>query len=469
MSALDRAFIKAFAKDATRDRAAVGEPGAKTRRADAPATAVAPIRGASAPEESGVATIAISRQRQAATARASVATAASARPMTESDRRAFEKSTGGDLIAIENDVPAVLPIAKPPPETISRKDAAGGLGVPSPHFAFADFGPRAATVDVAPVQIVAPGAMPVKGAFPAPLEMPAIPLPAARPHPAEEDEHGGEQTIELAAESIESPEEPAAEIDQAEPPADASAFTPVWEVDRFVWPAVCDKLIDDWSPALETVGISIGKLVEQSRRQPAEDRAAPIVAVASFGRGEGRTTTAACLARAAARSGLSTVLIDGDFENPQLASMLGLNSLAGWEDVMLASLPLEEAGVLSIEDRFTLLPALRARPAAELYGRRRIQKALASIAAQFELVVIDLGPIVEDDCGPYQSIQNCPFDAAVLVRDLRWTTESQLGEAIGRLEELETPILAVIENFAESRLPAVGPQPGRATGAAIRE
>lgn len=517
MSALDRAFIKAFAKDATREIASKAAAPENAVRAPAPAGGAelfahdleadrasepvetiplvrenSPVRESSLGRENHLAAGGAAvreRKLQATATRGKVL----ARPMTAADRRALEAAYADDYAdPVESDSShAILSIERSPSPGVAVEDSDDGsegdvartndeahASVPPPHFSISSAAARAASSEAlkgATVRAPVAPASPRAGSLPPKLAMPSLPLPAARSPvgPSADDEAESQDfdsdhdnDIQGTA-TAEAPDEEIAE--PAEEISSKSAFAPVWEVDRFVWPTVCDKLLDDWAPALEAVSESIDALVEEAQQRGGPDPQAPIIGVASFGRGEGRTTTAACLARFAARQGLKTVLIDGDFENPQLGGVLGLNSLAGWDDVMLAHLPLEEAGVLAIEDRFTLLPALRARPAAELYGGRKVHKALARIGSQFDLAVIDLGPIVEDVQGPYASIDNCPFDAVVLVRDLRWTTESQLAEAAGILESLETPILAVIENFAESRLPPRTDGRGPAKPTVIRE
>ena len=98
-------------------------------------------------------------------------------------------------------------------------------------------------------------------------------------------------------------------------------YRPQWEVDRFRWSNVSDRL--KASSAHRMVDVIHGLTAQAksgSRR----------VAITSYDRGEGRTTFAMNLARQAAESGMEVAIFDADFDNPSIARETGISFDVGW-------------------------------------------------------------------------------------------------------------------------------------------
>src|SRR5207245_8816655 len=90
-------------------------------------------------------------------------------------------------------------------------------------------------------------------------------------------------------------------------PASAAEKKPaaaLWEVDRFHWPRTCEKLLTDDAGYLSRDGEKLIAAIDDGLR---------VLAITGSRRGEGRTTLALCLARAAAKSGIQTAVMDADF------------------------------------------------------------------------------------------------------------------------------------------------------------
>ena len=90
-----------------------------------------------------------------------------------------------------------------------------------------------------------------------------------------------------------------------------------WEVDRFRWPEICRQLYAAEQSYFEHAG---EKLLEASRD------GLRVLAVSSSQRGEGRTTLALLLARAAAAAGARVALLEADTHAPRIAASLGLDT-----------------------------------------------------------------------------------------------------------------------------------------------
>ncbi|MEX2174833.1 MAG: cellulose synthase operon protein YhjQ/BcsQ [Pirellulaceae bacterium] len=253
---------------------------------------------------------------------------------------------------------------------------------------------------------------------------------------ADLDPVAAEATIAAAA-SIERELE-RVESEQGETSA-ANDCVPVWEVDRFQWPAAVERLVSD----------KTGYFGQASERLlAAVADGLKILAITGSRRGEGRTTLALCLARAAAKAGIHVAVVDADFARPQLAAKIGLDFTHGWQDAAIGEVPLSETAIRSLADNITILPleASAARAALSL-ADPRVTATLRAAAATFELVIVDLGPLNTGDGELFPPGEGCPLDAAIVVRDLRYASAAE-SEAVGeRLYRAGIEAVGVAENF----------------------
>jgi succinoglycan biosynthesis transport protein ExoP len=133
--------------------------------------------------------------------------------------------------------------------------------------------------------------------------------------------------------------------------------------------------------------------------------------VTSTNDGEGKSTTAANLAVAYARSGLRVILVDLDLPAPSLDRLFGLQGRAGVKDVALGQVPLDRAlaevpivsssrspngdalsrGSLHVLPGGPVSPGLR-----ELVLVRSSAELLPQLTSQADIVLIDAPPIVPD-------------------------------------------------------------------------
>lgn len=314
--------------------------------------------------------------------------------------------------------------------------------VSPPHFDLRTMDPEAAAV-AAPVDTVT-GPEARQTARPA-----AAPQPAARgrgaprTQPQLERPADARETLHQAA-SIRMPS--ALELPsifrglRSDPAAEqvAQTFSPDWEVDHFVWPEICDRLLAAEAVYFQHVG---ERLLEATQQQH------HVLMIAGCRRGEGRTTLALCLARCAAQAGAKVAVVDADLQNPQLGERLGMEIPCGWSEVLRGQAPLNEAAVSSVADHLTLFPLPPAEPAESLAGDERAVTILREISAHYPLVILDVGPLGNDGRHPFSSEEGCPVNAAMVVRDLRYTTERKAQATAELLAETGIPAVGIAENF----------------------
>lgn len=219
-------------------------------------------------------------------------------------------------------------------------------------------------------------------------------------------------------------------------------LVPAWEVDRFLWPALCEKLLGDGQSYFAQAGGKIASAVRDGLKS---------LAITGSRRGEGRTTLALCLARSAAQAGLNVALIDADFARPQLAARLGLEVAASWHDAALGKTTLAEAAIKSLEDNLTVLPLDASTAATSLsLAEPQLTKTLRELACAFDLLVLDLGPTAAGNDSLFPENEPAPVDAAIVVRDLRYSTSAE-SQTIGeRLSLSGIEAVGIAENFVPS-------------------
>lgn len=351
-------------------------------------------------------------------------------------------------------------------------DGPPGVGLP-PHFpvqAYADLTyvnpypavmPATAAPQAAPGPHfpVAPAEEPVGTNAPAPVgspertlpaEPPPVAAPAADPAPLAlqaavpvgPDRAKPKAALQTAAE-LRLPAPLALPSIFRDPQAEAAEervpkFCPDWEVDHFAWPEICTRLLAAEATYFQHVG---EKLSEATAREH------HVLMIAGSRRGEGRTTLTLCLALCAAHAGVPVALLDADLKNPQLGPRLGMEIPCGWSEVLRGAAPLHEAAVASVADQVTLFPLREELPAALEPGDPQLQALLLEIATHYPLVLVDVGPLGAEDRHPFAGDDGCPVNAAIVVRDLRNTTEHKALATARQLQHSGIPAVGIAENF----------------------
>jgi succinoglycan biosynthesis transport protein ExoP len=166
---------------------------------------------------------------------------------------------------------------------------------------------------------------------------------------------------------------------------------------------------------------------------------------------EGKTTTAANLAIALADSGAQVVLVDADLRRPKLASYMGLEGAVGLTDVLIARASLADALQPWGRGSLVILPAGTVPPnPSELLGSRSMASMIRTLEAEFDVVIIDLPPLLPVTDAAL--VSKLTRGALVVVAAGR-THKGEFAGAVAALENVGATVAGVILTM----LPTKGP------------
>jgi len=235
------------------------------------------------------------------------------------------------------------------------------------------------------------------------------------------------------------------EPQQNQPPAFDKRKAAAWEVDRFVWPEAVQRLYQAEAQYFQHAG---KKLRDASREGLCR------LAVAGTQAGEGCTTLAICLARAAAAAGAKVAILDANLRRPELGDLFGLEFANSWHESLDGEVPLAEAAVTSLTDELTLIPlSWEAARWSVVLDDHRLLQLLDQAREVFDIVLVDLGSPFSDSPDCFGESAPVAFDAAIVVRDVRRTNEQETLETVARFKSIGVDAVGVAENF-RSRQPA---------------
>jgi Mrp family chromosome partitioning ATPase len=214
---------------------------------------------------------------------------------------------------------------------------------------------------------------------------------------------------------------------------------PAWHVRSLAFPPVCLQLAESAEPQIERLCHRLQSVAAGGRN---------VIGLGSARRGAGCTTLVLCAAQRIAHRGLKTVLVEGDFADPQLAGSLGLAPEIGWEDVLAQGLPLAEGLVESTDDQLVVLPLVRPVPPpfGASSGDCRLIAALAELRESHGLVIVDLGALAPPEEPSPLLGRNLAADV-IVVHDCRRHEPQQFDQLRQRLEAAGAVPLGVVENF----------------------
>lgn len=214
-------------------------------------------------------------------------------------------------------------------------------------------------------------------------------------------------------------------------------WRPKWEVDRFELSKAC-QVIGAHSESLEGIVADCISLCEQGNSQ---------FSIRSWSRGAGRTTIAICIARLLGELGYKAVVLDSDFDNPELNQQLGVEITEGWEAVINKQAKLADVCVKSIEDNFTIVPLKTSKIAVHKKSvQQRLNRMLSGLADNFDFVLIDTQP--GSQIWDHQDIQGTL--ASIIVHDLRIQNGKDFEEFLTEFSTGVRPVLGKINNFSKA-------------------
>jgi capsular exopolysaccharide synthesis family protein len=182
------------------------------------------------------------------------------------------------------------------------------------------------------------------------------------------------------------------------------------------------------------------------------------VMVTSSLSGEGKTTTAVNLAKAAKAAGLRVALLDCDLRRPSIHAAFDVPASPGLSSVLVGEVPFEDA-MRFPEDGLALLTAGRSvQNPSELLGSRRFSRLLAQITKQADLTILDVPPVlpVADPIAVGALV-----DGIVVVARVGVVRRKDLATTLERLREAGLPVIGAVVNdsSASSSYDAYEPAP----------
>lgn len=162
-------------------------------------------------------------------------------------------------------------------------------------------------------------------------------------------------------------------------------------------------------------------------------------------RGEGYTTLAIALAVAMAEyTNRKVLLLDADFSSPQIARRLGLTHRVGLEQVILESMPIDQALVASRRPAMSVLPLVDGFEYPGLLANNsRLGTVMENLRSHFDLIVVDGGSVF---AGRSPTPMVAGIDAAMIVRNPDKSSENLLDQLDEYLKDKGISSLGVIEN-----------------------
>lgn len=156
------------------------------------------------------------------------------------------------------------------------------------------------------------------------------------------------------------------------------------------WPTICQQLLADVSCEYDTL----------LRATVATSSTGMLLGVTGVTPQSGCTTTAICLALRAAALGKSTLLVDADWDRPNLASILELQPSEPWPSLIRQGRPVTE-GFLSRGDAGVdlLLNAKGNVLDVDATNTLRLTLAAGAMRRKYQCVIFDLGCVADEHPG----------------------------------------------------------------------
>jgi len=168
-----------------------------------------------------------------------------------------------------------------------------------------------------------------------------------------------------------------------------------------------------------------------------------IMAVASVGRGEGRSFLAANLAVVFSQLGERTLLIDADMRHPRQHELFGLKNAAGLTSMLAHRSDNAVHRIPSLLGLSVLPAGPKAPNPQELLGRPMFTQLLHNLAPQFDVILVDTPPAAD-----YADVQTIAVraGAAMVVARKHLSHVSALRGLSSRLSESGVSVVGSVLN-----------------------
>ncbi len=210
-------------------------------------------------------------------------------------------------------------------------------------------------------------------------------------------------------------------------------------VPNFRWPKVCQKISGLCAGPLDRIADVLESQAKNTRQ---------LIGIASLHAGDGATTALLCVAGRLAARGRRTIVVDGNFAAPSLATRLGVQPAVCWQEVLAHGTPVGDAVVRAASDGLDLLPLDAASPdASPLATSLQASVTAGVLRYAYDLVLVDLGTLFAPRSQPtlLQLVGNMRIDAALAVTRPDADPQS-VQSAAALLDGQGCELLGTIEN-----------------------
>ena len=167
-----------------------------------------------------------------------------------------------------------------------------------------------------------------------------------------------------------------------------------------------------------------------------------VVLVTSAVGGEGKTSLASHLATSLARSGLKTVLVDGDFRRPMVHRLYDQPSGPGFSELLRGEIGTDDViRPASLNNLWLTTAGKYDEFSLSVLAQPRARDVFAQLREQFDFVILDSAPLlpVADSLLLAQHVDAAIFS---ILRDVSQLPKIQL--AYERIRSLGVPILGAV-------------------------
>lgn len=171
------------------------------------------------------------------------------------------------------------------------------------------------------------------------------------------------------------------------------------------------------------------------------------VAVTSSLPDEGKTSLTLSLGRMSAMSGAKTLVIDGDFRRRQLTDAAGLHPDVGFIEYLFGAGTLDQAIAQDEKSGLHILPLTRSgHTPNDVFGTKAFDKLLAELREQYDLILIDTGPLL---LMAEARVIAGKADKSILVVRWRHSSSSVVKQSINLLRSFDAKLLGVTLNMVD--------------------
>ncbi|MBN9157262.1 MULTISPECIES: polysaccharide biosynthesis tyrosine autokinase [unclassified Microbacterium] len=194
----------------------------------------------------------------------------------------------------------------------------------------------------------------------------------------------------------------------------------------------------------ETIANEAFRQLRTGLRFSSVDSEVRVVMITSASQGEGKSMTAASLARVIAESGQRTLLVDGDLRRPKVARNFGIDGTIGLSEVLSGQVAVRNAIQPTKDPNLFVLPSGGTPPnPSEMLGSVALSNLLREFRKDF-FIIIDAPPVLPVTDA---TVVSTLVDGVVFVLAVGQTRKAAGAAARAQLEQVHARILGIVLNM----------------------